>query len=197
MMTNKERPILFSAPMIRAILNGTKTQTRRIAKSIGIAQGIGHVCNGSDNIRDWPQFCPYGKPGDRLWVRETFLQDSNGFIYRADGDFEGNSKILGGWMPSIYMPRKASRITLKITNIRVERLQDISWNDAIAEGVYDDGKACVCEQPLDFVRSCGNCGGRLIDAIDLYKQLWESINEKGSWDLNPWVWVIEFKRIDK
>lgn len=173
MITPKERPILFSAPMVRAILNGTKTQTRR-------------ACKGQrelSNIHDFQlDRCPYGKIGELLWVRETFLQDTNGFIYRADGDFEGNAVILGGWKPSIYMPRWASRINLEVTGIRVERLQDISEEDAIAEGVRITDEYTGCADDIDSHRHA-------------YKFLWESINGKGSWDMNPFVWVVEFMRI--
>ena len=178
----KERSILFSAPMVRAILGGRKTQTRRPVKNLGFVPGIGHVLNGSDDSSEWPDFCPHGKTGDRLWVRETFLQDTEGFIYRADGDFEGNAKILGGWRPSIYMPRWASRILLEVTNVRVERLHDISEEDAIAEGVQITDEYTGCADDID-------------SHAHAYKFLWDSTNGKGSWDLNPFVWVIEFRRI--
>ena len=191
----KERPILFSAQMVRAILDGRKTQTRRIVnKPIPVGHKFhGWIIESTDKKRDgcaaWSigddalaydlivAKCKYGKPGDRLWVRETFLQDTNGFIYRADGDFEGNAGILGGWKPSIHMPRSASRILLEITGVRVERLQNISEKDAIAEGAHS----------INF--GYGDC-----HALG-FKQIWESLNGKGSWDLNPFVWVLEFRRI--
>lgn len=213
----KERPILFSAPMVNAILNGTKTQTRRIVKNpippnaksitrylnkqgnevfgfrLGTSSMLGEITELA-NIK-----CPYGKPCDRLWVRETFLCDTNGFIYRADGDFEGNAGILGGWKPSIHMPRSASRIDLEITGIRVERLQDISEEDAIAEGVERDRGGW---KSYEIIHSGKHNGERSPLAafpnqspLTSYIELWESINGSGSWDFNPFVWVVEFKRI--
>lgn len=197
--TIKERSIIFSAPMVSAILDGKKTQTRRIAKSIGIVPGIGPVCNGSDNIRDWPQFCQYGKPGDMLWVRETYCKHGALISYKADDDWiaeyrkSSDFNVIDNpkWEPSIYMPRIASRITLEITDIRVEQLQDISEEDALAEGVN------ICAPYVGV-----DCEGNVIESdiiswmpSDYYRELWESINGKGSWDLNPWVWVIQFKRI--
>jgi hypothetical protein len=211
----KERPILFSAPMVRALLGGSKTQTRRVVK----LTDAGHVKEPNSHRRWHPDdpsaiaACPYGQPGDRLWVRETFTDllgsgiehrpipsgPLQRYVFAADiepgsyGD-EARKEFGVKWKPSMFMPRWASRITLEITAVRVERLQDIGEADAIAEGVYD-GKACKCAEPLDFVRSCGSCGGRMIDAIGLYQSLWESINGRDSWAVNPWVWVIEFKKV--
>ena len=206
----KERPILFSAPMVLAILDGRKTQTRRIAKvtSDGCKEGFITPLAGfvPRSIENHFSYCPYGKPGERLWVRETWSKAkssaSQDIFYRADGETNGKQYALSfveresKWRPSIHMPRSASRILLEITGVRVERLQDISEDDAIADGVYEGGKVCICETPLDFVRSCGNCGGRLIDAVDMYKQIWQSLNGIGSWDLNQWVWVVEFKVLE-
>lgn len=187
----KERPILFSAPMVRAILEGRKTQTRRVVKppKWSDADEIFFIGNDSiavpdDDHADYFIACPYGQPGDRLWVRETFrLFDSSECgcydlcnclryhgrpVYRATAD-DGESK----WTPSIHMPRWASRILLEITGVRVERLQDISESDCCAEG---------CGSPI---------------TRDLKKPqfmaLWQSINGPDSWDANPWVWVVEFK----
>lgn len=215
----RERPILFSAPMVRAILAGTKTQTRRVVKPAGAhtlfqfrgttaAAGADEPTGewawcGSERVVNKHIRCPYGKPGDRLWVRETWA---------ARHAYDGHKPIhipalaqwhyaatedRGGllWRPSIHMPRWASRITLEVTGVRVERLQEISEADALAEGVYD-GAACKCAEPLDFVRSCGTCGGRLVDSVGLYRALWDQINGPGSWDANPWVWVVEFKRAE-
>ena len=184
----KERPLLFSGPMIRAILAGTKTQTRRVLKGANhvSAGGAPLKFTGSD-IREVQ--CPYGWIGDRLWVRESFCP-----IYPQDPNYNGGRPIeydyqatykhgdrLGDligvrkkWKPSIHMPRAASRITLEVTGVRVERLQDISEADAQAEGVYTD-PACP--------------------AYDAYAQLWDEINGTGAWDANPLVWVVEFKRI--
>ena len=197
----KERPILFSASMVRAILNGSKTQTRRVikqqppnwswhsvesvAKVYGLTQRI-----GSKNY--WIKPCPYGQPGDRLWCRETWA-DLRGagfdrpFAYLADSSKKGyedeeskRCRLDYGvkWRPSIHMPRIASRITLEITGVRVERLHDITNNDALDEGTPD---LRTIENGWDM-RRC-------------FQDLWEQINGAGSWAENPWVWVIEFKKV--
>lgn len=202
----KERPILFSAPMVRAILDDRKTQTRRIIKNIGIVPGIGEVLNGSDDAKEWPDFCPYGKQGDRLWVRETHWMDKRDILcavmdldgFAADAHPAGRNKFVKDFhslknnkfwkkRPSIHMPRIVSRILLEITGVRVERLQDISECDAKAEGSY------VCDY----------FGRRLLDQSSNqgcykwgYRSIWESINGTGSWDLNPFVWVVEFKVLE-
>ena len=166
-----ERPIIFSAPMVRAILEGQKTQTRRILKGSTEHKEL------HKNSKGWGEICPYGKRGDKLWVREIWAKMQSGVVaYRAD--INGEEKLK--WKPSIYMPRAASRITLQITDVRVERLQDISEADAIAEG-------CVAEEGDEE-------DGFLFKASDQYALLWEEINGEGSWDKNPWVWVIEFKK---
>lgn len=202
----KERPILFSAPMVRAILDDRKTQTRRIIKNIGIVPGIGEVLNGSDDAKEWPDFCPYGKQGDRLWVRETHWMDKRDILcavmdldgFAVDAHPAGRNKFVKDFhslknnkfwkkRPSIHMPRIVSRILLEITGVRVERLQDISECDAKAEGSY------VCDY----------FGRRLLDQSSNqgcykwgYRSIWESINGTGSWDLNPFVWVVEFKVLE-
>jgi hypothetical protein len=191
----KERPILFRGEMARAILDGRKVQTRRIVKPQPEDAGFGRnavVCpyrtgtqwplayyemrgscwNSSDPLR-----CPYGQPGDRLWVRETWSQPGGQLRYRADGD--RGSWDVWKWVPSIHMPRWASRITLEIVSVRVERLWSISRGDAIAEG---------CPRRRDT-------GGT--SPVVWFHELWESINWKGSWSVNPWVWVIEFKRLEE
>lgn len=196
----KERPILFSGPMVRAILEGRKTQTRRAVKRAEDMEfdpcdpSYGPFwkpyCTGVPESVKVP--CPYGKIGDRLWVRESGYQPPHltpkmlregadtwpHYIYSADGD-EKEWCRENGWKsrPSIHMPRWASRITLEIVSVRVERLNAITHIDAIAEG-------CT-PHPDAPAQSMG----------DDYKGLWESINGPGSWDLNPWVWVIEFRRI--
>lgn len=195
----KERPILFSAPMVRAILAGTKTQTRRVVKPRPMPAGGWTVAArprgfeitywDSDEQERCGIACPYGKPGDRLWVRETFAKidgQTQPWIetdYRATythGDRLGDTLgIKKRWTPAIHMPRAASRITLEVTGVRVERLQAISASDAIAEGIPRGGP----ENP---------------DGIEQreYRTLWESINGPASWDANPWVWVIEFDRVE-
>jgi hypothetical protein len=213
----KERPILMSAPMVRAILAGTKTQTRRIApiesldispikesgciswsvrfnKPIGPNRTLSSYSGGKFTELQARQiiasmFCRYGQPGDRLWVRETWARlpgllgsgnDSSCCAFRATDHGEGIDK----WKPAIHMPRWACRITLEITGVRVERLNDISDADARAEGAYswwgelDDDDACVINGD-----------------VEAFRCLWESINGPGSWALNPFVWVIEFRRL--
>jgi hypothetical protein len=186
----KERPILFSGEMVRALLTGAKTQTRRVVKWPEWAKdtdqaayflsrnpAIAYFEEGSPKR----QFrCPYGAAGDRLWVRETWgrvepLAGTSGLVYRADGweDPTGHYR----WTPSIHMPRAASRINLNVTGVRIERLQDISEVDALAEGA---------RQYIDKDPDYGYAGW--------YRALWESINGPESWSDNPWVWVIEFQR---
>lgn len=178
----RERPILFSAPMVRAILDGRKTQTRRAVKHtplLGYPDDWCHHVGKRDfehGVGDFRRFCAYGQPGDQLWVRETFATDGEGFFaFRADGETYNDGLP---WKPSIHMPRKASRIDLEITGIRVERLQEISYKDTIAEG----------PRPCGW----GNDDGGVQRN---FARLWDEINGPGSWDKNPWVWVIEFRRI--
>ena len=194
----KERPILFNGSMVRALLAGTKTQTRRVMKPqprrvdggvpFGDAPQWAHAEPGTAMMR-----CPYGQRGDRLWVRETFQRftDDGETLYKADpagleamNELMRDEYIEARWRPSIHMPRWASRITLEITSVRVERLQDIDISAAQAEGVSDTG-------PL-ILDSAGNEQG---GPIAEYAVLWEQINGPGSWDANPWVWVVEFRRL--
>lgn len=204
----KERPILFSGSMVRALLAGTKTQTRRVVK-MKPHQQIEERGDGTpwpwmyDSERDADAWltCPYGKPGDRLWVRESWKHIEGGNVYDAAGgvmdSFEPETlyrasrpNYPGQWKPSIHMPRWASRITLEITSVRVERLQGISEADALAEGV---AQAVRDRLP---VQQCGEYDAIDVDPLELYRDLWESINGTGSWGPNPWVWVLEFRRID-
>ena len=197
----KERPILFSGAMVRSLLAGSKTQTRRAVKlqvqhddswvggwkivhkrvtqALLTFNQLGGKPLGSDAA-----ICPYGQPGDRLWVRETFCDlDDGEFEYRADGECDPN--VVPRWTPSIHMPRAASRILLEIVSVRVERLQDISEKDARAEGVTIEDRHLA-----------GYCAGQFLPpSIRAYRDLWDSINGAGSWDANPWVWVVEFKRV--
>jgi len=199
----KERPILFSAPMVRAILDGRKTVTRRPVKGLSTSFAVTTAADESPlnsvcwNVGGPIIRCPYGKPGDRLYVRETCLindyreacvpvdeRASCEIHYRADGvpDFEGEEEPIR-WRPSIHMPRWASRILLEITDVRVERLQDISRADIRAEGLQ-----CPPELASDDVSP---------NYRDWYpaawKELWNSTG--GDWAANPWVWVVEFKRV--
>lgn len=205
-----ERPILFSAPMVRAILAGQKTQTRRALRRQFALDALpvempktapeGWVVNGHSGIwwcdaaanPDDAIHCPYGVPGDRLWVREAhwFFQDQHDPVtgytppvlttedveYRADGESTRH-----GWRPSIHMPRWASRITLEITGVRVQRLQAIREGDAMDEGA----------EPILVPPDGGSC-----PHVEGFEQLWKSINGRESWDANPWVWVVEFKRLE-
>lgn len=208
----RERPILFSAAMVRAILDGRKTQTRRVVKPQYV-QGPWSVRPSAapqfaGHSHDWwlpdatmpaaafPK-CPYGRSGDRLWVRETLSATHLGLEYAADSaavagehadalndryarnpPFELEPRSI----PAIHMPRWASRILLEIADVRVERLQNISEADAIAEG---------WPKEIDPGVHTGGSG----DPLDWYHGLWESINGPGSWERNPWVWAVEFQQV--
>lgn len=222
----RERGILFSGEMVRAILEGRKTVTRRVIKPQPRVDDCGNFCwngwNYGQHFRHGPLaqsiatfkrkggrvgFCPYGAPGDRLWVRETWgliapeqmsgtewygihtqratrihpgSNEVDGIayaIYRADGEHEFPYR---GWHPSIHMPRWASRITLEITEVRVERLQEINRGDCMAEG-------CPFPNMADGP-----------DPREWFGELWNSINAGRGyvWDVNPWVWVVSFKRVE-
>jgi hypothetical protein len=204
----KTRPILFSGPMVRAILENRKTQTRRIAKEFDSLKNIDKLLARFPN----QEGCPYGKPSDRLWVRETCAildrqTRQTAIWYRADCDpgpvnevctMPDGSRPPDGlrWRPSIHMPRWASRITLEITDVRVERLQEISREDAIAEGIERVGGGGSCHPWRNYLLKpfahptshCSSCQRS-------YMTLWESINGPGSWAANPWVWVVSFQVI--
>jgi hypothetical protein len=200
----KEKPILFSAPMIKAILEDRKTQTRRIVKHpeyFGCFTGdcpheYQKQCD--ESILFVPD-CPYGTPGDRLWVRETFCvgyptgephhwsaikptselhQAERRAFYRADGE-DPKDGPQRHWTPSIHMPRWASRITLEVTGVRVERLQTITEADARAEGVERTDELTGTADDILSLRHA-------------YSLLWEQINGAGSWESNPFVWCISF-----
>ncbi|MFA1238679.1 hypothetical protein ACCC84_10150 [Serratia odorifera] len=214
----KERPVIFNGEMVRAILDGRKTQTRRIVKSD--CMDIGEKDDGSrwpwrehDEGGDYWYPCPFGQVGDRLWVRETwqgplvdeehledYLANTDKFQapefceYAADGGARPefcdlDDKVHQGWRPSIHMPRWASRITLEITAVRVERLNDISQEDAQAEGMELTGWVPSYSNP-------DNAGfDETFTPYDNFAMLWESIYGVDSWNANPWVWVIEFRRV--
>jgi hypothetical protein len=227
----RERPILFSGPMVRALLDGRKTQTRRAVRGapVHVLPFIGRddrptgefgLCLTYDRVIDRHILCPYGQPGDRLWVREawvhyqtvnhrrrpdggSFAEASDGLAgYRADGhdtteDFRNHIRLMSGvdleaieingdrWRPSIHMPRWASRITLEVTEVRVQRLNDIDDSDAMAEGI-------------GLARGVGWCIDGEEDSFTTarlaYRALWERINGPASWDANPWVWAVSFRR---
>lgn len=186
-----EKPILFSGSMVRAILEGRKTMTRRVAKQIGIAPGIGPVCNhGSDNASDWVKCCCPYPPGSRMWVRETSYappkpcKDCLGYVATDDIPHGRTYRIV----PSIFLERKNSRIDLDVISVRVERLQEITWQDALKEGI----EAKYCCNGTD----CACMGLPVDNPIDDFQSLWDSINgKKHPWSSNPWVWVYEFKRL--
>ena len=227
----KERPILFSAPMIRALLAGKKTQTRRIAKwrmrpgqeglnlgFSGLEAGLysagnaasGYVLRSRDgnacwNDRTFPLHCPYGVPGDRLWVKETWTHDSDSddearahhedamascaVFYRADMT-DQEAGIFTRWRPSIFMPRWASRITLENTEVRLQRLHDITEEDAEAEGVeFFDGMY----EAADLHRSARLAGCSHEDARAWFAWAWDHINgDRAPWVTDPWVWAVSF-----
>ncbi len=203
----KEHPILFSTEMVRAILNGHKTQTRRIIKppcEVWDDGGSIRVTRprkfADEYCRLHPVDCPYGKTGDRLWVRETWLLEKypeDHFVYKAScPDWDTYPEK---WKPSIHMPRSAARIFLEVKRIRVGQLQDISEKDAESEGVIFEGYSSVFGesinsefwstgiQDLPFSRTPKKS----------FENLWNHINAKNGypWDSNPWVWVIDFEKV--
>lgn len=214
-MTIRERPILFSAPMVRAILNSSKTQTRRVVKPWTPRPNASAKAVPED-VAYLPDFtcyrttCPYGQPGDRLRVKEAAWmwceRRPNGktktgrdkwvyvpmreapIHYAADHPKKPAIDVVSpttgntwGWRLKIgrFLPRWASRITLEITEVRVERLQDISDEDSLAEGIYPTSTGLYPGSPRAA-----------------YQKLWEQINGPGSWDANPWVWAVSFKRVE-
>ena len=213
----KERPIIFSGEMVRAILAGRKTQTRRvmrpqppafvkIMKYLPLAElwrgGAAGCRNPTPNQKGWR--CPYGIPSDRLWVREAIRSDSEDIYYLADGTsvyVEGFTAEQQEWLmtyggdknnitiPSIHMPRWASRIMREVMGVRVERVQDISEEDAKAEGVE------AWHSPYPEIERYNRPGGSYRNG---FHELWNSINAKRGfgWDVNPWIWVVEFKLLE-
>lgn len=207
----KFHPILFSTPMVQALLEGRKTQTRRVVnptpeemhfvsavqfdytavtldRCISV-RGYKNLSSESGPERRYVENnlrCPYGKRGDVLWVRESFAYVLIGVKYKADGDWDNEEKKMGmakPWRPSIHMPKAACRLFLQIESIRVERLEDISETDAMAEGAKPES----CLEPV----SCNH------PYYHGFSRLWQTINGAESWDANPWVWVIAFKRTTK
>lgn len=210
---SKERGMIFNAEMVRAILSGQKTQTRRIVKNVSSdsCMTLKEPAKNRDGIythvMDAPKhgLCPHGNVGDRIWVRETWqgplvdfersddllrnpekYEKPENCVYEADGVpapefYDADDNLRCCWRPSIHMPRWASRILLEITNVRVERLNDISEEDARSEG--------VTPTPLPAEKLVG---GKLA-----FAELWASIYGYENWQANPWVWVIEFKRVQE
>ncbi|EMQ4303683.1 hypothetical protein WG886_004389 [Yersinia enterocolitica] len=201
-----EKPILFNAEMVNAILSGRKTQTRRIISEktlhlFGVAASAGEchpieLCDQRSQSY-YLDFCPLGKPGDQLWVREAFatgLCTESTLAYRATHKPEDLEEGWGEtikWTPSIHMPRWASRINLLITGVRVERLNDISEQDAISEGLE-----CYVDDGVPYYGPFNN-GDCRPDVV--FRGLWDSIygkKEGENWQANPWVWVINFERME-
>lgn len=216
----KERPILFSGPMVRALLAGTKTQTRRAVKPGAGQQWLGdklalspaaRICkaNYGGKFKFGAQFehpisgplthvlCPYGQPGDRLWVRETLSETPCGsYLYAADSEHVLEAAYEHSILrkekkaiPAIHMPRAASRLLLEITAVRVERVQDISEADAVAEGIEKVDEAFGKPTYRDYLHKNVEFGY----PQGSFESLWTSINGADSWPMNPWVWVVEFK----
>jgi hypothetical protein len=225
-----ERPILFSGPMVRAILEGRKTQTRRVVAPLSkrfpvvnlrlvggrvnpeysgrhddpMSWGWPYAEDGAHApIGSWLEWCPYGRAGDRLWVRETFcgpvLHSTDGqlvelYHYRASEEQPRNHRgEVIQWTPSIHMPRVACRLVLEVTGVRVERLQDISRDDAIAEGLTKE----IGQIETWWLNGLDTCG-HFLSPAECYRWLWDSLNAKRGfgWAVNPWVWVVEFRRVD-
>ncbi|BEM92730.1 hypothetical protein SME53J_21690 [Serratia marcescens] len=206
----KERPVIFNGEMVRAILDGRKTQTRRaiidrhlhlidVASQVGECYPLESVIDHANSQSYYREYCPFGQVGDRLWVRETWSSDFANYYpndrvwYAADNNRCSDIEVVNGvrgiyspesdvhvpfrWRPSIHMPRWASRITLEITAVRVERLNDISEEDAKAEGAPTE--LCIIGEKHYMG----------------FRTLWKSIYGEESWRANPWVWVIEFRRV--
>jgi hypothetical protein len=213
----KERPILFSGAMVLALLDGSKTQTRRVVKPQPPAETQSVLTYyhpdprehfygfDGDALMDWAKPCPYGEKGDCLYVRETWQHSNHPLgpydedchvFYRADylddpHGADGEKSPEGryrDWRPSIHMPRYASRITLEVTGVRVERLQDISEADSIAEGIESGPEGFHVDGGRHF---------HAASARESYFSLWDSLNAARGYgsDINPWVWVVEFKRV--
>lgn len=213
----KERGMIFNAEMVRAILDGRKTQTRRLVNpepdspqlleartaESGYVYAI-HANRSNVHQGRFRWDCPFGKPGDRIWVRETFGDCGERLVYRADTDDGAQCKV-NRWTPSIHMPRCASRITLEITGVRVERLNDISHEDAGREGIHTE----VWDQTVvarnyaaedEFFQFWSESMPHYVEMNELYRasfhSLWQSIYGEESFLANPWVWVIDFRRIE-
>ena len=213
-----EKPILFNTDMVRAILDGRKTQTRRVVKGLPLYEPYYEVVDGEPMICDengeWHPAKDYSRiqPGDVLWVRETWAEMPYGFVYRASGEPEGWDAE-GRWRPSIHMPKEAARLFLRVKDVGIERLQDMTEDDAFAEG-YDGWPWCyhkVFENYPDSPIPCFASDGRDcpvdrpcdLSIPELFgREIWEKTIKPADlprygWNANPWVWVIEFERVEK
>lgn len=231
----REIPLLMNGPMVRATLAGHKTNTRRDIirlsgfgkiTQFGRSDTPGYDWHFRDSAMRWHDLfhdqvmkaCPYGQPGDRLWVRETWqawhrtsyeydewepvsvkeataaMKDQNCVLGPTCDSiqYRATSKSMGPWTPSIHMPRWACRILLEVTGVRVERLQDISEADCWAEGIEEVDGSLDDLKIVELAKRMGRC---VDDAAPTFAALWESISGRGTWDANPWVWVVEFRRI--
>jgi len=199
----KERPIIFNGEMVRAILDGRKTETRSVINPQPVSPGDGAYFDAYNGCPQWNWWstdnkqyltqiikCPYGKPGDRLWVREKFRYEGHDDVCYAVGCDCGMEAQKGekGWKPSVHMPRWASRITLEITDVRAERVQEITYDAAIAEGVK-------YIEHIDEGGHWESAGFQTDTPVEAFMELWNSINKARGygWDLNPFVWVGKFK----
>lgn len=225
-MNNNMKPIIFNTDMVKATIEGRKTQARCIVKpqpdytygrSMGKNHGAGpHECRMADGTRH-EIYSPFGQAGDMLYVRETWaISAFMEYLYKANGDERIQPSIK--WKPSIHMPKEAARLFLQITDMRIERLQDISESDAVAEGVeWMKGKkppkgfqGLTSSIEIEGYRAYGRKNewmednkkiisryahnGTCISSIASFKSLWQDINDKrATWESNPWVWAITFK----
>lgn len=220
-MSTREHQILFNGLMVRAILDGRKRVTRRLVKP-AFPASVTEVMPYAGSPEAWmpsrpgepdlpweeqTRLCPYGKPGDRLWVRETFNRTNPGgtegvYYYRADGRFPpsmGGGRFYGGesWKPSIHMPRAASRILLEVTAVRVERLQDGEGETYFESPYLAEGVNRIHHGNGEYYYSAFRDEPHpknWIDPFDAWRELWTSTG--GDWDANPWVWVVEFKLLE-
>lgn len=218
----RERPIIMSAESVRAILAGTKAQTRRVVKGVNNANCLPVRKGVTTHVLDAAShgLCPHGQPGDRLWVRETWYDDiaimrpedttNDGIYYRADGEaheqFEDTLDF--AWSSPLFMPRWASRLTLELTDVRVERVQDISGDDAFAEGIQVPVSETRGDMARPLLRLTGPVAPSAVSATHPrewnggdfarfeYANLWDALNAKRGypWEANPWVWVLTFQR---
>ena len=199
-----EKPILFSGEMVLAILRNTKSQTRRVIKCDGLdCEGpCGNTVTGDARFAGRDQAgnsvllkCPHGETGGKLWVGETWQEDpvgEFGICYAATGHSDKCKIHSHLWRPSIFMPRRASRLTLEIVSVRAERLHDITEEDAKAEGAPEPTGKLGC-----YPAPWATCTPGPLSFRETFRTLWDNINAKRGfgWELNPWVWRIEFKRI--
>lgn len=225
-MKNSYHPILFSTPMVKATLGDIKEVTRRTQglEEINInpndwqfewadfslkypwrftqISSLNEKSLSEKNFYQAEAKCKYGKVGDILWVRETFHEDKAGYLYKADYSPEAlrivqtNPITKMKWKPSIFMPKDACRLFLEITSIKVKRLHDISEEDAIKEGAKPCSDELSMENRLNNYNNPSNATYPLVYVVG-FKNLWKSINGEASWNLNPWVWVIGFKKVER